>query len=195
MQYMLHIAICICDWICKSVHSLHKYKCFEIQFLKYSIHYILRLHVYVAARVQFSINLQSLMVVQSINSTMNSYVDEFPTISDSYFARQSIPQTLSQGWRVGVGVATKWQAFLIQYFNVAKQHRFKLFSAPHITKLMQLNAQSHQAVMLLMYSDSLLAICLSTQDGAIYRPVIHLWMPDRLKKEKQIVVLLAIVHT
>ena len=41
---------------------------------------------------------------------------------------------------------------------------------------------------------SILAVYLSRQDGAIYRPSRHSWMLDWLKKEASIE-LLAIVHT
>ena len=60
---------------------MHKYKYFK-KILKYLIHHISRM--YEAACMQISINLQSVMVVQWINSSMNSYVVELPAILDTY---------------------------------------------------------------------------------------------------------------
>ena len=58
------------DWICENVHSTHKHKYIPRNtILKYSIHYISRMHE--ATCVQSSINLQSLMVVQLINSSVS----------------------------------------------------------------------------------------------------------------------------
>ena len=43
-------------------------------------------------------------------------------------------------------------------------------------------------------SDSLPAVCLAGQVGAIYRPPKHLWMPNRPMNEKQTVEDLAMVQ-
>ena len=44
------------------------------------------------------------------------------------------------------------------------------------------------------YSDSLPAVCLAEQVGAIYRPPEHPWTPDRPMNEKQTVEDLAMVQ-
>ena len=69
----------------------------------------------------------------------------------------------------------------IQNCFMVKWHQFRLFSAPHniITTLIpSLTSQS--------YGDSLLAVYLAGQVGAIYRTPEHLWTPDRPVNEASV---------
>ena len=71
-----------------------------------------------AACVQFSMNLQSLMIIQWINSSMNSQLVDLPTILDNLF-QEVVNATITPvrvleggGWWVG----TKWQMVRVQKF-------------------------------------------------------------------------------
>ena len=107
-----------------------------------------------------------------------------PTILDRLFYKvvntTSIPIGVEGGGWWG---AMKWWDPPIQKFFIANWLQFMLFSAPRVTKCGYINALSHQPV---LYSDSLPAVCLAGQVGAIYRPFKHPWTTDRPMNEASV---------
>ena len=76
-------------------------------------------------------------------------------------------------------VAETSEAKIVLWPNGFNSVHFKLHISQNVATLMpSLTSQS--------CSNSLLAACLARQDGAIYRPQRHLWMPDRPMNEASV---------
>ena len=117
-------------------------------------------------------------LAQWINSLMNTYLVELPAFEIVYFHKVAIAsQYHKHSYRGGGGIHSQEVAEVpIQKFSYisAIWHQFRLFSAPHITKWLD------------MCGDSLLAVCLSRKNGAIHIPLWHPQASDRLKKEASV---------
>ena len=107
-----------------------------------------------------------------------------PAILDSLFHKvlntTSIPIEVEAGGWWG---ATKWWELPIQkhflWPNGFNSGCFQLHTSQNVaTSMPSLTSQS--------CSDSLPAVCLAGQVGAIYRPPEHLWMPDRPVNEASV---------
>ena len=86
-----------------------------------------------------------------------------------YFTRWSIPQALHRGGKWEWWAAIKWQVVLTQKFIHAEMAVLSFACSKSMASL------SNQ-----LCGDSLLAFFLSRQDGAIYRPLEHSQMLDKL---------------
>ena len=104
----------------------------------------------------------------------------FPTILDTFLLEQLIPLALLQGGMVGGRqVATKWwEKGYVFTKNREMTSISAIFTSTCHTK--QLNPWLNSSASHVVIQS---AVCLPREDGAIYRPPEHSWMPDRLEKK------------
>ena len=103
-----------------------------------------------------------------------------PAILDSLFHKvvntTSSPIEVEAG---GGGEPRSGRTFRYKNSFMAKWLQFRLFSVPHVTNV----ARSMLSLTSQSCGDSLPAVCLAREVGAIYRPPEHQWTPDRLMNE------------
>ena len=134
----------------------------------------------------------------SVDQLHNESLTEFPTILDSLFHKIVNLQALlyvARGW----WVAMKWWVYS---HEVVGSSESKLFYAQTVS-IQAVVSSTYYKIYIAKFmasftsqlcGDSLLAIFLSRQDEAIYKPPEHSWASDRLKNEASVCCILATEH-